>query len=127
MLIQKVDKGTDLADMLLSYVEKCSWNDAKEHIAEMIRAWKFTDWETMFAAIHDGKIVGMASVMKTDYYPLPDIFPWVSCIFVSEEYRGQKISGELIAYANQYLKKHGFSRSYIPSEFFGLYERYGYS
>ena len=127
MLIQKVDKGTDLADMLLSYVEKCSWNEAKEHITEMIRAWKFTDWETMFAVIHDGKIVGMASVMKMDYYPLPDIFPWVSCIFVSEEYRGQKISGELIAYANQYLKKHGFSRSYIPSEFFGLYERYGYS
>ena len=127
MLIQKVDKGTDLANMLLSYVEKCSWNDAKEHIAEMIRAWKFTDWETMFAAIHDGKIVGMASAMKTDYYPLPDIHPWVSCIFVSEEYRGRKISGELIAYANQYLKRHGFSRSYIPSEFFGLYERYGYT
>ena len=81
----------------------------------------------MFAAIHDGKIVGMASAMKTDYYPLPHIYPWVSCIFVSEEYRGQKISGELIAHANQYLKKHGFSRSYIPSEFFGLYERYGYS
>ena len=127
MLIQKVDKGTDLADMLLSYVEKCSWNEAKEHIAEMSRAWKFAEWSTMFAAIHDGKIVGMASVMKTDYYPLPDIHPWVSCIFVSEEYRGRKISGELIAYANQYLKKHGFSRSYIPSEFFGLYERYGYS
>ena len=127
MLIQKVDKGTDLANMLLSYVEKCSWNDAKEHIAEIIRVWKFADWETMFAAIHDGKIVGMASAMKTDYYPLPDIHPWVSCIFVSEEYRGRKISGELIAYANRYLKKHGFSRSYIPSEFFGLYERYGYS
>ena len=127
MLIQKVDKGTDLADMLLAYVENCSWTEAKEHIAEMIRAWKFADWETMFAAIHDGKIVGMASAMKTDYYPLPDIHPWVSCIFVSEEYRGRKISGELIAYANQYLKKHGFSRSYIPSEFFGLYERYGYS
>ena len=127
MLIQKVDKGTDLANMLLSYVEKCSWTEAKEHIAEMIRTWNFTDWETMFAAIHDGKIVGMASVMKTDYYPLPDIYPWVSCIFVSEEYRGRKISGELIAYVNQYLKKHGFSRSYVPSEFFGLYERYGYS
>ena len=84
MLIQKVDKGTDLADMLLAYVENCSWTEAKEHIAEMIRAWKFTDWETMFAAIHDGKIVGMASAMKTDYYPLPDIYPWVSCLFVSE-------------------------------------------
>ena len=34
----------------------------------MIRDWVFTDWESTFAATMDGKIVGMASVMKTDYY-----------------------------------------------------------
>ena len=126
-MICKVDKGTELADMLLTYVEGCSWVEAKEHIAEMIHSWAFTDWETMFAAILDGKIIGMAAALKTDYYPLPDICPWVSCIFVSEEYRGQKISGDLIAYANQYLKNNGFSRSYIPTEYLGLYEHYGYS
>ncbi|MBO4355942.1 MAG: GNAT family N-acetyltransferase [Clostridia bacterium] len=126
-MICKVDKGTKLADMLLTYVEDCSWVEVKEHIAEMIRSWAFSDWETMFAAILDGKIVGMAAVLKTDYYPLPEICPWVSCIFVSEEYRGQKISGDLITYANLYLKKNGFTRSYIPSESLGLYERYGYT
>ena len=126
-MICKVDKGTELADMLLTYVEGCSWAEVKEHVAEMIRSWAFSDWETMFAAILDGKIVGMAAALKTDYYPLPDICPWVSCIFVSEEYRGQKISGDLIAYANQYLKKNGFSRSYIPTGFLGLYEHYGYT
>ena len=126
-MICKVDKDTELADKLLAFVESCSWAEVKEHIAEGIRSWAFSDWETMFAAIMDGKIVGMASAMKTDYYPLPDIYPWVSGIFVSEEYRGQKISGELIAYANRYLKENGFERSYIPSEFFGLYEQYGYT
>ena len=126
-VIVKVDQGTPLARMLLDYVESCSWTEAKEHIAGMIRAWDFSGWETMFAAVTDGKIVGMASVMKTDYYPLPDICPWVSCIFISEEYRGRKISGELIACANRYLKENGFSRSYIPSEFTGLYEQYGYT
>ena len=125
-MIRKVDKDTELSKMLLSLVENCSWTEAKDHIAGMIRSWAFSDWETMFAALRDGKIVGMASAMKTDYYPLPDICPWVSCVFVSEEYRGQKISGELIEYANQYLKDHGFSRSYIPTESFGIYEHYGY-
>lgn len=125
-MIRKVDKDTELSKMLLSFVENCSWTEAKDHIAGMIRSWAFSDWETMFAALRDGKIVGMASAMKTDYYPLPDICPWVSCVFVSEEYRGQKISGELIEYANQYLKDHGFSRSYIPTESFGIYEHYGY-
>ena len=126
LCIRKVDRGTELADRLLEFAENCSWTDAKEHIAGMIRDWEFTGWETMFAAVADGKIVGMASALKTDYYPLPEIFPWVSCIFVSEEYRGRKISGELIAAANRYLMQQGFDRSYIPTEYTGLYEHYGY-
>ena len=124
--IRRVEQGSALAGELLRFVENCSWTDAREHIAGMIRAWEFRDWEAMFAAVADGKIVGMASVLKTDYYPLPDIFPWVSCIFVSEEYRGRKISGQLIAGANNYLKTLGFERSYIPTEHAGLYEHYGY-
>ena len=71
-MIRKVDKDTDLAQRLLSFVESCSWTDVKEHIAKLICAWEFEDWETMFAAMIDGKIVGMAAVMKTDYYPLPE-------------------------------------------------------
>ncbi|MBO4326257.1 MAG: GNAT family N-acetyltransferase [Clostridia bacterium] len=125
-MICKVDKGTELADKLLTYVENCSWDEVKDHIAEMIRSWQFSDWETMFVMIKEGEIVGMASVMKTDYYPQPDICPWVSCIFVSEEYRGQKYSGDLIDFANRYLKENGFNRSYIPTGFLGLYEHYGY-
>ena len=65
----------------------------------MIRGWVFTDWESMLVATMDGKIIGMASVMKTDYYPLQDIRPWVSCVFVSEAYRGQRISGKMISHA----------------------------
>ena len=60
-MICKVDRGTALADMLLAYVEGCSWVEVKEHIAEMIRSWAFSDWETMFAAVPDGKIAGMAA------------------------------------------------------------------
>ena len=125
--IIKVDGNTDTADRLLSFVENCSWTGVKDHIAKMIRSREFSDWETMFVALVDGKIAGMASALKTDYYPLPDIYPWVSCIFVSEEYRGQKLSGRLIEFANGYLKEKGFRRSYIASEFFGLYEQYGYA
>jgi GNAT superfamily N-acetyltransferase len=80
----------------------------------------------MFAAVQNGKIVGMASIMKTDYYPLPDIYPWISCIFVTESARGHRISGQLIDHANRYAKELGFSRSYIPTEYIGLYEHYGY-
>ena len=57
MMIIKVDRDTELAKMLLSFVENCSWDGVKDHIADMLRSWTFSDWETMFAAIADGKIV----------------------------------------------------------------------
>lgn len=124
--IKIVNEGTELADELLEFVENCSWEDCKSHIALMIRDWVFTDWETMFVAISNGRIVGMTSIMKTDYYPLPEIFPWISCVFVTEEMRGNRISGKLIDFANTYAKSKGFTKTYIPSEHVGLYEKYGY-
>ena len=125
--IRKVDKDTPFAAEFLKFVENCSWTEVRDHIAGLIRGWEFTDWETMFAAVKDGKIVGMASLLKTDYYPLPEIFPWVSCVFVEKEYRGDRISGALIDAANRYAKEQGFMKTYIPTEYTGLYERYGYT
>ena len=124
--ISKVNKDTELAQQLLRFVEDCSWHEVKEHIADMLRSWEFTDWECMFAALDDGEIVGMASIMKTDYYPLPDIYPWISCIFVTESARGHRLSGQFIDHANEYAKELGFKRTYIPTEYTGLYEHYGY-
>lgn len=92
----------------------------------MLRNWDFTDWETMFVALVNNQIVGMASIAKTDYYPMPEIYPWVSSIFAAEEYRGHRISERLIEAANQYAKSLGFKETYIPSEHIGLYEKYGY-
>ena len=125
--IRKVDKDTSLARQLIEFVEHFSWEEVKEHTLQNLRNWVFTDWETMFVALVDGKIVGMGSIAKTDYYPLPEIFPWVSCLFVSEDYRGRRISQKLIDHANSYAKALGFERTYIPSEHVGLYEKYGYT
>lgn len=126
IVIRKVDNGTELAEQLLHFVENFSWEEVKEHLSQNLRNWVFTEWETPFAAIVNGEIVGMASIMKTDYYPLPELYPWVSSIFVTEAYRGQRISGKLIDFANVYAKEIGFDRTYIPSEHVGLYEKYGY-
>ena len=124
--IQKVDKGTVLADSLLHFVENFSWQDVKEHTVKVIENWEFTDWETPFAVLVNEQIIGMATIMKSDYYPLPKIFPWISTVFVSEEYRGNRISEKLIDFVNQYAKNIGFDKTYIPTEYIGLYEKYGY-
>ena len=125
--LQKVDKGTHLADDLVNYVKTFSWLDVKEHTLRVLENWEFVEWETPFVAIVKGHIVGMVTIMKSDYYPLPEIFPWISTLFVSEEYRGNRISEKLIDFANLYAKKIGFYNTYIPTEYIGLYEKYGYN
>ena len=124
--IHRVEKGSALAGELLVFVKNCTWVEAKEHIAQNIGNWVFSDWETMFAATVQGRIVGMCSVMKTDYYPLPEIFPWISSVYVAEACRGRRISEQMIAFANRYIEAQGFDRSFIPTGFVGLYEKYGY-
>lgn len=124
--IRKVDKGTDLANKLICFVENFSWEDVKDHMLDELRAWTCTDWETPFATIADGQIVGIAYIRKRDYYPLPEIYPWVSGVFVAEDYRGHRISEKLIAFANDYAMENGFDKTYIPSIHVGLYEKYGY-
>lgn len=124
--IKQVEKGTALAQQLIRFVENSSWEEVKDHMAEELRTWAFTDWETPFAAIADGRIVGMAYIRKSDYYPLPEIYPWVTGIFVTESFRGHRVSEKLISFANDYAKKNGFHRTYIPSCHVGLYEKYGY-
>ena len=125
--IEKVDKGTKTAAALLEFVKSFSWEEVKEHTVRVIKGWEFEEWETPFVAMTDGRIVGMVTLMKTDYYPLPEIYPWVSTLFVSEEYRGNRISKRLIDFANEYANSLGFDTTYIPSEHTGLYEKYGYS
>lgn len=124
--IQKVDKDTEMMDKLLFFVENFSWIEVKDHTIWTIKNWVFKEWETPFVATIDGRIVGMVTIMKSDYYPLPEIYPWISTLFVTEEYRGHKISGKLIDFANNYAKEIGFDRTYIPTEYVGLYEKYGY-
>ena len=124
--ICKVEPGTELSNKLLEFVLNSSWDDVKFHTASTIRENNFSDWEAMFVAIVGDKIIAHASIAKTDYYPLPEIYPWISTVFVKEEYRGMKISGLLIDYINKYAKELGFKCTYIPSEYFGIYEKYGY-
>lgn len=124
--IKKVEKGTALAAQLIRFVENFSWEEVKDHMLGELRAWSFTDWETPFAAVLHGRIVGIAYTRKTDYYPLLEIYPWISGVFVAEAYRGHRISERLIAFANEYAKANGFKKTYIPSIHAGLYEKYGY-
>ena len=106
--IRKVDRDTDLADNLICFGENFSWEGVKEYILWVLCTWEFTDWETIFVVMVNGQIVGMNSIMKVDYYPLSEIYPWISSVFVTKEYYVHRISDwhneKLINFANVYAE-----------------------
>ncbi len=125
MKIEKIDETHVYFNKLIDYARNCSWV-AGDHLATMLEDRVFTDWESAFAAVVDERIVGFCTFMKTDYYPDNKYFPWISTVFVDEEYRGKRISQQMIEAVIEYAKNCGFSHVYIPSDMTGFYEKYGF-
>lgn len=123
--VRRVTADTPLRTRLADFAEHCSWL-AGPHVAEMLRENRFSGWETAFAAMRDGEIIGYCTFLQTDYYPNNRYWPWISSIFVAEAHRGQGVCGLLIDAAVAYAKALGFHTVYIPSDMLGFYERYGF-
>lgn len=127
MNVIQVKPDTDAWNQLVNYAQNCSWKGAGTHLAEMMKENRFNDWETVFAAVEQGKIIGFCTFLKTDYYPENRYFPWISTIFVDELYRGNRVSHAMIESAVQYAGKVGFKTVYIPSDMNGFYEKCGFT
>lgn len=125
MQILRLTPDTPLWRELADYAGTCSWI-AGPHLADMLRQNRFTDWETVIAAMANGRIIGFCTFLKTDYYPENRYSPWISSLFVEEDFRGHRICGQLIAEACRYAQAQGFPTVYIPSDMTGFYERYGF-
>lgn len=123
--IRKIEKDSIYWNALMDYAENCPWTAGK-HLAYIMRENKFQDWESVFAAIEDNKIIGYCTFMKTDYYPENRYSPWISTLFVDESKRGNRVSLKIIETVIEYAKSKQFSKVYIPSDMTGFYEKYGF-
>lgn len=122
----KIEPNSERWADLIGFAKSCSW-EAGKHLANMMEKNLFTDWESVFAVISDGEIVGFCTFLKTDYYPENRYSPWISSIFVDEAHRGNRISGKMIQRVIGYAKEQGFKNVYIPSDMLGFYEKYGFA
>lgn len=109
-----------------AYIRNSSWLGG-EHLADIIKNNELSEWETVFIAIVDNRIIGFCTILKEDYYPENRYYPWISNVFVDEKYRGNRISERLIDSAARYAKERGFDKVYIPTDIIGLYEKFGFT
>lgn len=125
MEVLKIENHSVRWNELIDFAENCSWI-AGRHLASMMKENTFEEWESVFAAVSEGKIVGFCTFLKTDYYPENRYSPWISSIFVDEAYHGNRISEKMIDRVILYAGEQGFQKVYIPSDMIGFYEKYGF-
>lgn len=126
MIIKTITHDDDMWSRVAEYAENCSWRAGKA-LARAMERNSFEDWERVIVAVDSGKICGYCTVEKTDCIKNVPYTPYISFVFVGEEYRGNRLSQELIDYACRYLRSVGFEKVYLISDHENLYEKYGFS
>lgn len=96
MKVERIEYNTKLWNKAINFAENCS-----------------SDWEAFFVAIDNENIIGYCSFLKEDYYPENRYSPWISSVFVGENYRGKKVSYKMIETVISYAKEKNFSKVYI--------------
>lgn len=72
------------------------------------------------------KLMAFCTYAEKDDIQPTELTPWLGFVYTFPEYRGGRLAGELLAYAEALAAKDGKAYTYISTGHVGLYEKYGY-
>ncbi|OKP98256.1 GNAT family N-acetyltransferase [Paenibacillus sp. P46E] len=52
-----------------------------------------------YIAVQNGSIIGIYALLRNDLISRQDVFPWLACLYVVPEFRGQKMGAKLLQHA----------------------------
>ena len=82
---------------------------------------------SIYIAIDNNKFIGTAAVVEKDLDTHLELGPWISAVYVKENWRTQGIATKLVKRCEDQAKKVGIKRLYLSTEFAsGLYEKLGW-
>ena len=79
-----------------------------------------------FIALEDNELVGTIGLWRSDLMSRQDLFPWLSALFVKENFRGKRIGQKLQNFLVEYCKKAGFTELFLYTDICGYYEKTGW-
>lgn len=100
-----------------------------EHVAGLVRtSLPSADIPHALVAHRDGRFLGTASVIESDFAARPQLTPWVAAVWVDEAFRGTGVGSALVADAVRRIFELGFETAYLcalPAKV-PFYERSGW-
>ena len=113
----------------LSKIEGCDW-DAGKYLAYLLKTNGLFDLVgegSRVLMLTDGdELVSFCTLAKYDDVQPTELTPWSGWIYTFPAYRGRRLAGKLLEYAENLAKKDGAVALHISTNHDGLYEKYGY-
>jgi len=113
----------NLRNKVVNYANSCD-REAWPILAQKMQWNDFSDWERVFLATENDKIIWFCTFTKEDWVPDCDYSPFVWFIFVDENHRWKRVSEKMINAVEKYAKTLNFKKLYIVSDHKWLYEKY---
>ncbi|CAM4490835.1 GNAT superfamily N-acetyltransferase [Paenibacillus endophyticus] len=86
-----------------------------------------SDLPRFYLLMQHDVIIGTYALLRNDLISRQDIFPWLACLYVAPEHRGNRIGSALMEHALRESGKKGYERLYLCTELDGYYEKNGWS
>lgn len=122
-------KIVNLAEHQSLQQEAAKWFDSKWGIDEEIYLESIQSEGVIpsWFVVLDGKnIIGGAGVIENDFHDRPDLTPNICALYVEDEYRGKRLSEQLLNEITKSLSSNGIKNVYLITDHEGLYEKYGW-
>ncbi|RNA67679.1 GNAT family N-acetyltransferase [Alteribacter keqinensis] len=97
------------------------YEDAIQHSCSIA-----SDIPCFYVAFEEGDIIGTYALLRNDLNSRQDLCPWLACLFVSSEHRGNEIGSKLLQHGLKEAAKKGYDKLYLSTDLEGYYEKYGW-
>lgn len=123
MMILPITPKDSSRNSLINYANSCD-REAWPILAQKMQWNDFLDWERVFLATENDKIIWYCTFTKEDWIPDCDYSPFVWFMFIDGNYRWKRVSEKMINAVEKYAKTLNFKKLYIVSDHKWLYEKY---
>jgi N-acetylglutamate synthase-like GNAT family acetyltransferase len=93
-------------------------------LAELFSSEK--DLPKCFLMLKDNGIIGFYQLVEQELIIRKDLSPWITCVFIDEEERGQRLSSILLEHGRKIAGQLGYEKVYLTTDHIQFYEKFGF-
>ncbi|MBD3922159.1 GNAT family N-acetyltransferase [Paenibacillus sp. PR3] len=72
------------------------------------------------------QIIGFYQLLEKELIERTDLSPWISCVFIDENRRGERLIEQLLLHGRITAGNLGFDKVYLTTDHIHLYEKFGF-